>query len=87
MIYVCVHSALRVSELLGRRWEDVAADSLTIDERFCRGDWSVPKTSPLTGVELCGHCFRLTVLWCAAKPSAMLIDKHPRFRQAVREGN
>ena len=23
---------------------DVGADSLRIDERFCRGDWSVPKT-------------------------------------------
>jgi len=32
--------ALCVSELLGLRWEDVGADSLTIDERFCRGSAS-----------------------------------------------
>ena len=44
MIYVCVHSGLRVSELIGLKWEDVGPDSLTIDERYCRGDWAVPKT-------------------------------------------
>jgi integrase len=44
MIYVCVYSGLRVSELIGLKWEDVGPQSLTIDERFCRGDWSVPKT-------------------------------------------
>jgi integrase len=44
MIYVCVLSGLRVSELIGLKWEDVHSDSLTIDERFCRGDWSVPKS-------------------------------------------
>jgi integrase len=44
MIYVAVHSGLRASELIGLRWEDVRSDSLTIDERYCRGDWSVTKT-------------------------------------------
>lgn len=44
MIYVCLHSALRVSELIGLKWEDVDAESLRVDERYCRGDWSVPKT-------------------------------------------
>jgi integrase len=44
MIYVAVHSGLRVSELIGLKWEDVHDDSLTVDERFCRGDWSVTKT-------------------------------------------
>ncbi len=45
MIDVCVHSGLRVSELIGLRWEDVGPESLTIDERYCRGDWSVTKTT------------------------------------------
>jgi integrase len=45
MVYVCVLSGLRVSELIGLKWDDVHADSLTIDERFCRGDWSCPKTT------------------------------------------
>ena len=44
MIYVAVYSGLRVSELVGLKWEDVHSDSLTIDERYCRGDWSVTKT-------------------------------------------
>ncbi len=45
MIYVCVLSGLRPSELIGLKWEDVGPDSLTIDERYCRGDWRVPKTT------------------------------------------
>jgi integrase len=45
MVYVCVLAGLRVSELIGLKWDDVQADSLTIDERFCRGDWGCPKTS------------------------------------------
>ena len=44
MIYVAVHSGLRASKLIGLRWEDVHTDSLTVDERYCRGDWSVTKT-------------------------------------------
>jgi len=45
MIYVAIWSGLRVSELIGLRWEDVHADSLTIDERCCRGDWGAPKSN------------------------------------------
>src|SRR5438309_476240 len=48
MIYVAVHTGLRVSELVGLKWEDVRADegseAVTVDERYCRGDWSVTKT-------------------------------------------
>jgi integrase len=45
MVYVCVMAGLRVSELIGLKWEDVHMDSLTIDERYCRGDWAAPKTA------------------------------------------
>jgi integrase len=45
MIYVAIWTGLRVSELIGLRWEDVHTDSLTIDERCCRGDWGAPKSS------------------------------------------
>jgi len=45
MVYVCVMSGLRVSELIGLKWEDVLPDALVIDERYCRGDWGCPKTS------------------------------------------
>ncbi len=44
MVFVCVLAGLRVSELIGLKWEDVHGDSLTIDERFCRGDWGCPKS-------------------------------------------
>jgi integrase len=35
---------LRISELAGLRWNDVGHESLTIDERYCRGDWGAPKS-------------------------------------------
>jgi integrase len=44
MICTAVFSGLRVSELLALKWQDVHDDGLTVDERFCRGDWSIPKT-------------------------------------------
>ncbi len=44
MVYVAIYTGLRVSELAGLRWNDVRQDSITIDERFCRGDWDRPKS-------------------------------------------
>ena len=48
MIYTAVFTGLRVSELIGLRWEDVRDESLSIDERYISrfpgGDWSVTKT-------------------------------------------
>lgn len=44
MIYVAVFTALRVSELAGLRWRNIHTDSITIEERYCRGDWDEPKT-------------------------------------------
>ncbi len=44
MVYVAVYSGLRVSELIGLRWNDLGFDSLMVDERCCRGDWSAPKS-------------------------------------------
>ena len=38
-------SGLWVSELIGLKWDDVHPDSLTIDERFSRGEWGCPKTN------------------------------------------
>src|ERR1017187_1155482 len=56
MVYAAVWTGLRISELIGLRWEDVLADSLTIDERCCRGDWGAPKSeasNATIGVEPC----------------------------------
>jgi integrase len=44
MVYVAVFTALRVSELAGLRWRNVQAYSITIEERYCRGDWDEPKS-------------------------------------------
>jgi len=44
MIYTSVMTGLRVSELIGLKWCCIHADSITIAQRYCRGDWSVPKT-------------------------------------------
>ena len=45
MVHVAIWTGLRVSELIGLKWEDVHADSLTVDERCCRGDWGAPKSN------------------------------------------
>jgi integrase len=44
MVYVALWTGLRVSELCGLKWRCVGTDSITIEERYCRGDWSVPKS-------------------------------------------
>jgi integrase len=45
MMYVAVFTGLRVSELVGLRWRNVLQDALTIEERYCRGDWGAPKSA------------------------------------------
>lgn len=44
MVYVAIYTGLRVSELAGLSWNDLGEHSITIDERFCRGDWGAPKS-------------------------------------------
>jgi len=44
MTYVAIFTGLRVSELAGLRWNDVHEQSITVDERYCRGDWGAPKS-------------------------------------------
>lgn len=44
MIFVAVYTGLRVSEVIGLRWRNVQEDSITIEERYCRGDWGAPKS-------------------------------------------
>jgi integrase len=45
MLYVSVWTGLRISELIGLKWRCVHAESITVEERYCRGDWSTPKTN------------------------------------------
>jgi integrase len=44
MVFVAAYTGLRVSELVALRWKDIHENSITVDERFCRGDWGEPKT-------------------------------------------
>ncbi len=44
MVYVAIYTGLRVSELAGLRWNDIHENSITVDERYCRGDWGAPKS-------------------------------------------
>ena len=37
MVYVAVYTGLRVSEVIALRWSDIHEQSITIDERYCRG--------------------------------------------------
>jgi integrase len=45
MVYVAAYTGLRPSELIGLKWGDIGEDFITIDERYCRGDWSAPKST------------------------------------------
>ena len=67
MIFVAVWTGLRVSELIGLKWRCIHADSITIEQRYFRGDWSVPKTdasAATIGVdpEVISRLLRLTTL-------------------------
>jgi len=44
MVHVAIYTGLRVSELAGLRWNDIHPDAITIDQRYCRGDWGAPKS-------------------------------------------
>lgn len=44
MVYVAVYTGLRVSEVIGLKWGNVGVDSITVAERYCRGDWGAPKS-------------------------------------------
>lgn len=44
MVYVAIYTGLRVSELVALRWQDVGRDSISVEQRYCRGDWSKPKS-------------------------------------------
>ncbi len=44
MVNTAIFTGLRASELIGLRWRNVHVDSITVDERCCRGDWGSPKS-------------------------------------------
>lgn len=44
IVYVAMYTGLRPSELAGLRWRNVHEDAITIDERYCQGEWGSPKS-------------------------------------------
>jgi integrase len=44
MVYVAMFTGLRASELIALRWRNVGEDSITVEERYCRGEWGAPKS-------------------------------------------
>jgi len=45
MVYVAIYTGLRLSELFALRWRCIGTDTITIEERNCRGDLGTPKTA------------------------------------------
>ena len=45
MVFIAVYTGFRVSEVVALKWRNVHADSITIDERYTRGDWGAPKSN------------------------------------------
>ncbi len=72
MVYVAVYTGLRVSELVGLRWRNVHADSITIEERYCRGDWGAPKSEASSAT--------VPVNGCVIERIAQLKDLEVRVR-------
>jgi integrase len=92
MVYVAIFTGLRISELIGLRWNDVTFDppQLTIDERYCRGDWDAPKSAAsnaipvnLSVIERIFHLTSLTVNLCGGGPGAKAVR---RYRVVKKDG-
>ena len=45
MVYVAVWTGLRVSELAGLKWHNIEPNSISVERRYCRGEWRAPKTN------------------------------------------
>jgi integrase len=56
MVFVAIYTGLRASELIGLKWNDVHQDSITIDERCCRGDWDAPKSEASNATIAVNEC-------------------------------
>jgi integrase len=93
MVYVAVFTGLRVSELVGLRWNNIKFDppQLTVDERYCRGDWDAPKSEAsnatipvnLSVIERIFHLKSLTVNVCGGGPGAKAMR---RYRVVKKDG-
>jgi len=72
MLFVSVWTGLRISEPIGLKWRCIHTDSITVEERYCRGDRSTPKTNAsaatIGGVpEVITRIHRLKILTVGAR--------------------
>jgi integrase len=44
MLYTAAYTGLRASEVIGLKRRNVHEDSITVEQRCCRGDWGAPKS-------------------------------------------
>ncbi len=44
MLYTAAYTGLRASEVIGLKRRNVHEDSITVEQRYCRGDWGAPKS-------------------------------------------
>jgi integrase len=44
MLYTAAFTGLRASEVIGLKRRNVHEDSITVEQRYCRGDWGAPKS-------------------------------------------
>jgi integrase len=59
MVYVAIHSGMRAAELIGLRWKNVRADSILVEEKYCRGEWGPPKSEASNAaIAVPGHVIR-----------------------------
>jgi integrase len=79
MVFVAVWTGLRVSELIALKWRCIHADAITIEQRYCRGDWSKPKTrasAATIGVslEVIARLLRLKTLFVKVRAGRAIRD-------------
>jgi integrase len=79
MVYVAIYTGLRVSELAGLKWDDIHEDSITVDERYCRGDWGAPKSESSNATIGVNRCVIERIL------RMKILAVHVRAGRAVRK--
>jgi len=45
MLFTAAYTGLRPSEVIALRRRNIHEDSITVEQRFCRGDWGAPKSA------------------------------------------
>lgn len=93
-------AATAASELIGLRWRNIHADSISVEERYCRGDWGAPKSAASNATIPANRCVierihRLKILTvkgkagCATRKYKLVKSDGPDdlVFQSVRDGS